>query len=367
MRVGENREVQVRPACEQLLGVLRLGPLGAVEHGPVAGVVREPAGQLVCDPGAHVGMQHPERPNRRPVTRDPVHDAGAPVLLGQPVAVGYEGAASRHVELGFPRMEGDAQVVDEEVAAPAVVIAAHERDRHAARPQGVELRDGAEVTARDNPAILEPEIEQVAVDEKGDLFDFWFEYGSVIPRRHFGTVAKLHALRARGVPITFVGGNHDRWGGDFLIHDLGIAFHPGEAELDVAGRRAFVAHGDGLTEQHWSARVMHRITRHRATIRAFRMLHPDVGSWIAHQLSRKLADNTRDRAVLDRAERAQAQYAQQLLGRRPDLELVILAHTHRPALSQLPNGRAYLNPGAFLDGGRYAVVTKNNVELNTFH
>src|SRR5207249_4691058 len=53
------------------------------------------------------------------------------------------------------------------VAAPAVVIAAHERDRHAARPQGVELRDGAEVTARDDRAVLEPEIEQVAVDEKG--------------------------------------------------------------------------------------------------------------------------------------------------------------------------------------------------------
>src|SRR5437016_5052945 len=88
MRVSENREVQVRPACEQLLGVLRLGPLGAVEHGPVAGVVREPAGQLVCDPGAHVGMQHPERSNRRPVAGDPVHEAGAPVLLGQPVAVG---------------------------------------------------------------------------------------------------------------------------------------------------------------------------------------------------------------------------------------------------------------------------------------
>src|SRR5438093_10936364 len=166
MRVGENREVQVRPAREQLLGVLRLGPLGAVEHGPVASVVREPAGQLVRDPGAHVGMQHPERPNRRPVTRDPVHEAGAPLLLGQPVAVGHEGAASRHVELGFPRMEGDAQIVDEEVAAPAVVIAAHKRDRHAARPQGVELRDGAEVTARDHRAVLEPEIEQVAVDEE---------------------------------------------------------------------------------------------------------------------------------------------------------------------------------------------------------
>jgi UDP-2,3-diacylglucosamine hydrolase len=201
----------------------------------------------------------------------------------------------------------------------------------------------------------------------GDLFDFWFEYGSVIPRRHFGTVEKLHALRTSGVPITLVGGNHDRWGGDFLTNDLGIAFHPGEAELDVAGRRAFVAHGDGLTEQHWSARVMHQLTRHRVTIRAFRVLHPDVGFWIARHLSRKLADNTRDRAVLDRAEQAQAQYAEQLLARRPDLELVILAHTHRPALSQLPNSRAYLNPGAFLDGGRYAIVTKDNVDLKTFH
>jgi len=201
----------------------------------------------------------------------------------------------------------------------------------------------------------------------GDLFDFWFEYGAVIPRRHFCTVAKLQALRAKGIAITLIGGNHDRWGGDFLSKDLGIGFHGGAAEIDVAGRRAFVAHGDGLTEQHWSAQLMHRVTRHPVTVRLFRALHPDLGFWIAHQLSRKLADNTRDRAVLDRAERAQAQYAEQLLARRPDLELAILAHTHRPALAQLPNGRAYLNPGAFLDGGRYAIVTKDNVELKAFH
>jgi len=200
----------------------------------------------------------------------------------------------------------------------------------------------------------------------GDLFDFWFEYGAVIPRRHFGTAAKLQTLRARGIPITFVGGNHDRWGGDFLTQDLGIAFHGGEAETDVAGRRTFVAHGDGLTEQHWSAKLMHRVTRHRITIRAFRALHPDVGFWIAHKLSGKLADTTRDDAVLDRAERAQAQFAQELLGRRPDLGLVILAHTHRPALAELGNGRAYLNPGAWLDGFRYAVVTRDSIELKTF-
>src|SRR6266581_2985097 len=200
----------------------------------------------------------------------------------------------------------------------------------------------------------------------GDLFDFWFEYGAVIPRRHFPSVAQLAALRRRGIPITFVGGNHDRWGGDFLVNDVGIAFYAGEAEVELAGRRAYVAHGDGLTEQHWSAKLMHRVTRHPFTIRAFRALHPDLGFWIAHKLSGRLADNTRDRAVLDRAALAQTRYAKDLLARRPDLGLVILAHTHRPALEQLGDGRAYLNPGAFLDGYKYAVVTPHDVELKTF-
>ncbi|HUK19973.1 MAG TPA: UDP-2,3-diacylglucosamine diphosphatase [Gemmatimonadales bacterium] len=200
----------------------------------------------------------------------------------------------------------------------------------------------------------------------GDLFDFWFEYGHVIPKRHFAVVAQLDALRRGGVPITFVGGNHDRWGGEFFTRDLQIAFYAGEADLTLAGRAAFVAHGDGLTEQHWSAKLMHRVTRHPVTIRLFRALHPDVGFWLADKLSHRLADNTHDPAVLERAARAQTDYARALLARRPELELVVLAHTHRPRLEQLPDGRAYLNPGAWLDGYRYAVITRDAVELKRF-
>jgi UDP-2,3-diacylglucosamine hydrolase len=200
----------------------------------------------------------------------------------------------------------------------------------------------------------------------GDLFDFWFEWRAVIPRKHFNCVARLQALRARGIPITFVGGNHDRWGGDFLRRDLGIAFYAGEAELDIAGRRALVAHGDGLTEQTWSGALMHRFTRHPLTIATFRLLHPTMGFWIADLFSRHLADNTRDRAVLDRAAAAQRRWAADFLARRPEIGLVIMAHTHRPVAEAFGDGRTYLNPGAFLDGGRYAVVMRDKVELRTF-
>jgi UDP-2,3-diacylglucosamine hydrolase len=200
----------------------------------------------------------------------------------------------------------------------------------------------------------------------GDLFDFWFEWSRVIPRRHFATVAKLHALRQRGIPITFIGGNHDRWGGDFLTQDLGIPFHGGEAELEVAGRRTLVAHGDGLTEQHWSGALLHRVTRHPVTIGLFRALHPSLGIRLIEALSGPLGNHTRDPAVLDRAEHAQAEYARRLLERRPELGLVILAHTHRPRLETLAGGAAYLNPGAWLDGYRYAVVTERDIELRRF-
>ena len=200
----------------------------------------------------------------------------------------------------------------------------------------------------------------------GDLFDFWCEYGAVIPRKHFSTIARLEALRGRGVPITFIGGNHDRWGGDFFTRDLGIAYHPNEAELDLAGRRAWVIHGDGLTEQHWSAALLHHVLRHRWTVSAFRALHPAMGFWLADRLSGVLADSTKDQAVLDRAQQAQARYARGVLEQRPELQLVLMAHTHRPALEVVAPGRVYCNPGAWLDGFRYAIVTELVVELLRF-
>ena len=202
----------------------------------------------------------------------------------------------------------------------------------------------------------------------GDVFDFWFEYHSVIPRKHFATVAKLQDVRARGIPVTFVGGNHDRWGGSFFTRDLGIAFYGGEAELELGGRRAFIAHGDGLTEQHWTGKVMHRFTRHPITVAVFRVLHPTIGFWIADLFSRHLADNTKDRAVLDRAAVAQKEWAGDFLRRHPEVEIVIMAHTHRPVVDRMPDGRTYLNPGAFLDGGRYAVISAagGGVELKQF-
>jgi UDP-2,3-diacylglucosamine pyrophosphatase LpxH len=69
----------------------------------------------------------------------------------------------------------------------------------------------------------------------GDLFDFWFSYARVIPRRGFHVAAALDRLRRR-VPIVMVGGNHDRWGGDFWARDVGVV-DPHRVTFDIGRRR----------------------------------------------------------------------------------------------------------------------------------
>jgi len=200
----------------------------------------------------------------------------------------------------------------------------------------------------------------------GDLFDFWFEYGAVIPRGAFPVLSALHQLVLRGITVTVTGGNHDRWGGSFWRDEVGAAFHAEGVRLDLAGLRAEVRHGDGLSETHAAARIMHRVTRWPLTAAAFRWVHPDLGFGLVGRLSGRLAQQTRDGPVLAQAARAQAGWARTYLEREPDVDLLVLGHTHRPALEAAGPGRWYVNPGAWFDGGRYALVGADGPELRTF-
>src|SRR5690606_20667283 len=119
----------------------------------------------------------------------------------------------------------------------------------------------------------------------GDLFDFWFEYRSVIHSRHYRVLAALRDLRESGVPIDFVGGNHDAWGGDFLRDEVGIRILQEPAEIELGGRRALVVHGDGRGPGDFSYRAMKRVIRHPLSVWAFRLLHPDWGDRLARFVS----------------------------------------------------------------------------------
>lgn len=119
----------------------------------------------------------------------------------------------------------------------------------------------------------------------GDLFDFWFEYGRVVPKGFVRTLGRLAALTDRGVRVLFFTGNHDMWVGDYLERECGVEIHAAPGEMTLAGRRLFLAHGDNMNIRgDVKLRLLNRIFRSRLLRRLFAWgLHPDLamrfGQW----------------------------------------------------------------------------------------
>jgi UDP-2,3-diacylglucosamine hydrolase len=190
----------------------------------------------------------------------------------------------------------------------------------------------------------------------GDLFDFWFEYRSVILREHYRVLAKLAEVVEAGVPVSFVGGNHDGWGGSFLRDEVGIAVHDGPLEMRLAGRRALVAHGDGVGRGDLRYRALKAVIRHPLPIAAFRLVHPDLGRWVASRASSTEHKAGRgDAGAKGRAAFIRA-WAEERLREDAGLELVVAGHAHVPAVEELFPGRYYVNSGDWIRSFTYVVL-----------
>lgn len=202
------------------------------------------------------------------------------------------------------------------------------------------------------------EAEASALVILGDLFDFWFEYRHAIPRRGFNVLARLQRLTQGGLPIDFLGGNHDFWVGDFLTAQLGIVAHGEPFEAEAQGRRLFLAHGDGLAPGDLGYRIIRRIFRNPLAIAAYRALHPDFGIPLATTSSKTSRHYTQEAPVVGpelwrtiAAPRFQA-----------GADAVLIGHFHRPIHLE-SEGRDFIINGDWMTHWSYTVLEKGHFEL----
>ena len=193
----------------------------------------------------------------------------------------------------------------------------------------------------------------------GDLFEFWFEWRTVIPRSSFRVLAALAELRESGTPILMIAGNHDCWGGEILRDDVGIDYHVGPWEGNLAGWRCRMEHGDGLRpKEDRRYRALRSVLRNRVAIRMFRWLHPDWGTALAMNSSHA----SRTYGAVDQG-RGLARIATDTLAAAPEVELLIYGHSHVPALMRTATGGVYANAGSWLDAPTFLRVTPDRIEL----
>jgi UDP-2,3-diacylglucosamine hydrolase len=193
----------------------------------------------------------------------------------------------------------------------------------------------------------------------GDLFDFWFEWKTVIPRHSFRALSALADLRDAGVDILWVAGNHDCWGGEVLREDLGVNYVVGPWEGTIAGWRVRIEHGDGLRDREDRGyRLIRPVMRHPLAIKAFRMLHPDWAS--------KLASGSSNASRTYRARdegRGLRAIAKDRLTKAKELDVLVYGHSHVPALERMDSGGVFGNAGSWLDAPTFLKLTDEVIEL----
>jgi UDP-2,3-diacylglucosamine hydrolase len=193
----------------------------------------------------------------------------------------------------------------------------------------------------------------------GDLFEFWFEWRTVIPRRGFRTVAALADVADAGVPIIMLAGNHDCWGGEVLREDVGVDYRFGPWIGEIAGWRTRIEHGDGLRpREDRRYRMLRRVLRHPLAIRTFRWLHPDLATPLAtHSSSASRTYSSPDAGLGLRQAAIRAAESD------PSLELVVFGHSHVATLERLPSGTVYGNPGSWLDAPTFLRITGERIAM----
>ena len=189
----------------------------------------------------------------------------------------------------------------------------------------------------------------------GDLFDFWFEWGDVIPSEHYRVLAALADVVDAGVPVTMLGGNHDAWGGRFLRERVGITLHDGVVRTEFGGKPALVAHGDGLGKGDLKYRMLKKVLRSKPLIWGFRAIHPEVGMRIARGVSSTDEKIERDHNSSTRAQFLE-HWAREQLAEDASLGFVVCGHSHVPVLMEISPGRFYINSGDWIKHLTYVTV-----------
>ena len=200
----------------------------------------------------------------------------------------------------------------------------------------------------------------------GDLFDFWFEYKTVVPKGFVRVLGKLAELADAGIPIHFFVGNHDMWMLDYLEKEIGITVYYSPQEFTFNGKSFFIGHGDGLGPYDMGYKRMKKIFKNPFFQWCFRWLHPDWGMRLGHYLSvkNKLISGEEDAIFLGEENEWLAQYAKKKQQEKAR-DYYVFGHRHIPLDIPIDQAR-YINLGDWISHYTYAVFDGKALEIKSW-
>jgi UDP-2,3-diacylglucosamine hydrolase len=201
----------------------------------------------------------------------------------------------------------------------------------------------------------------------GDLFDFWFEYQTVVPKGFTRTLGKLAEISDSGIPIYYFVGNHDLWMNGYFEEELNIPVYHKPKEFIFNNTTFFIGHGDGLGPDDKGYKRMKKVFTNPVAKWFFRWLHPDLGVKLAQYMSvkNKLISGVEDVKFLGEENEWLAQYSKKKLQEK-HRDYFVFGHRHMPLEIELGNNSKYINLGDWIVHYTYGVFDGNSFEVKDY-
>jgi UDP-2,3-diacylglucosamine hydrolase len=200
----------------------------------------------------------------------------------------------------------------------------------------------------------------------GDIFDFWFEYKSVVPRGFTRVLAKLAELTENGIPVHFFTGNHDAWIFDYLPSETGVILHREPLQTELSGKKFFLAHGDGLDAGDKGYLILRKIFTSRTLQRFFSWLHPNIAFSIAHKWS-EYGRKSKSIAGDDfrNEEEGIYKFAESVI-RNGHVDFFVFGHRHRIADMKVGDRSRMILLGEWIESFSYGIFDGEQFTVNKY-
>ena len=198
----------------------------------------------------------------------------------------------------------------------------------------------------------------------GDMFDFWFEYGKVVPKGYVRLLGKLAELRDNGIEIHFFKGNHDLWMFGYFEDELGIKVYDKPITKEYNGLKFFIGHGDGLGPGDYSYKFLKVFFTNKLCQWLFNCLHPDIGIRIALAWSR-LSRLKNERKKMNNYKGNDKEYLYNFCKdqlKKEHFDYFILGHRHLMLNIEMNEKSRYINLGDWISLFSYAVFDGKSIK-----
>ena len=205
----------------------------------------------------------------------------------------------------------------------------------------------------------------------GDIFDFWFEYKTVVPKGFVRLLGKLAEITDSGIPISLFRGNHDVWAFNYFEKELNIKLYRDPKIMDFSGKKFYLAHGDGLGPGDRGYKFLKKVFACRFNQWLFRWLHPDLGARMGLYYSKKSryanvakegkkddSNNIKDEMLY--------RYSEDMHMKHPDVDYFIFGHRHLPTQVNLDDNTQLVILGDWITNFTYAVFDGEKLELKKY-